>query len=85
MEASLFAGHGVMPRRGLVLDFGNGGERSPLQDLPVVVSLGCGSSAADDRLWLCRVLAAGGCEGQRHFVFVPCRVYGIIAPLFGCY
>ncbi|CAE6081219.1 unnamed protein product [Arabidopsis arenosa] len=46
----------------MVLDFGNGGGRSLLQDLLVVVSLGCGSSAADDRLWLCRVLAAGGCE-----------------------
>ncbi|CAE6041142.1 unnamed protein product [Arabidopsis arenosa] len=46
----------------MVLESGNGGGRSLLQELVVAVSLGCGSSAAVDRLWLYRVLAAGGCE-----------------------
>ncbi|EFH47027.1 expressed protein [Arabidopsis lyrata subsp. lyrata] len=59
----------------MVLDFGNGGGRSLLQDLLVVVSLGCGSSAADDRLWLCRVLDAGGCEVTETFRF--CSLSGL--------
>ena len=44
--------------------------------------LGCSSSAVDDRLWLCRLLAAGGYEVTDAFVSVSCRVYAHFASFF---